>query len=370
MEFARRRASAIRARARPREGGFSLRDLSFAVEPGEIFGVIGPNSVGQDHAAPAAHARGERRPRARSGSTGGRSRRWPAPSWPGRSPWCRRTCRARFPFTVEQLVLMGRFPHAPRPLLRERRGPCAGPRAPWPPTGVLDLARPAARARSRRRAPARDARPRARPAAAAARARRADRAPRPALSGRSARRCCAAEPRAGHDGRCSSPTIWTSRPRCATACSCSMAGRVGAQSGPPEAVLDEACSERGVRLPVVGRARSTSGRPPSACAWPSASGAAHEGGDQRRDRRSESKVRRERGKPVRPQSRRPKPARSRHCEWGAPPRSRETRGATVRRAGPGRLGARRRSTSQETCPGCRASNPFEQKERSNATASS
>ena len=30
-----------------REGGFSLTDVSFAIEPGEIFGVIGPNSAGK-----------------------------------------------------------------------------------------------------------------------------------------------------------------------------------------------------------------------------------------------------------------------------------------------------------------------------------
>jgi ABC-type glutathione transport system ATPase component len=32
---------------RSREGGFSVTDVSFAIEPGEIFGVIGPNSAGK-----------------------------------------------------------------------------------------------------------------------------------------------------------------------------------------------------------------------------------------------------------------------------------------------------------------------------------
>ena len=32
---------------RAREGGFSLTEVTFAIEPGEIFGVIGPNSAGK-----------------------------------------------------------------------------------------------------------------------------------------------------------------------------------------------------------------------------------------------------------------------------------------------------------------------------------
>ena len=62
----------------------------------------------------------------------------------------------------------------------------------------------------------------------------------------------------------------------------------------------------------------------------------------------------------------PKPARSRHCEWGASPRSRgNSVGATVRHRWTGRHGRSRRSTSQETFPGPRHPTLSPEKERSN-----
>jgi iron complex transport system ATP-binding protein len=97
-----------RARARR----FAFDGLSFSVEAGEIFGVIGPNSAGKTSllrllTRVLEPARGEIR-------LDGRPIASVAP-WelarqvavvPQEAP-------RPFPFTVEQLVLMGRYPHAP-----------------------------------------------------------------------------------------------------------------------------------------------------------------------------------------------------------------------------------------------------------------
>jgi iron complex transport system ATP-binding protein len=121
-----------------REGGFSLTDVSFAIAPGEIFGVIGPNSAGKTTLlrlltrvvaadrgeirlagrpiAPMAHAELARQVAVVPQDT-------PRP----------------FPFTVEQLVLMGRYPHGPGRFFEndeDRALACAAMAA----TGVLDLA--------------------------------------------------------------------------------------------------------------------------------------------------------------------------------------------------------------------------------------
>ena len=123
---------------RSREGGFSLTDVSFAIEPGEIFGVIGPNSagkttllrlltrvVGADRGeirlagrpiAPMAHAELARQ----------------VAVVPQDSP-------RPFPFTVEQLVLMGRYPHGPGRFF-ENDEDRALARAAMAATSVLDLA--------------------------------------------------------------------------------------------------------------------------------------------------------------------------------------------------------------------------------------
>ncbi|HVG77682.1 MAG TPA: ABC transporter ATP-binding protein [Patescibacteria group bacterium] len=121
-----------------REGGFSLTDVSFAIEPGEIFGVIGPNSAGKTTLlrlltrvvsadrgeirlagraiAPMAHAELARQVAVVPQDT-------PRP----------------FPFTVEQLVLMGRYPHGPGRFF-ENDEDRALARAAMAATGVLDLA--------------------------------------------------------------------------------------------------------------------------------------------------------------------------------------------------------------------------------------
>ena len=121
-----------------REGGFSLTDVSFAIEPGEIFGVIGPNSAGKTTLlrlltrvvsadrgeirlagrpiAPMAHAELARQ-------VAVVPQDFPRP----------------FPFTVEQLVLMGRYPHGPGRFF-ENDEDRALARAAMAATGVLDLA--------------------------------------------------------------------------------------------------------------------------------------------------------------------------------------------------------------------------------------
>jgi iron complex transport system ATP-binding protein len=121
-----------------REGGFSLTDVSFVIEPGEIFGVIGPNSAGKTTLlrlltrvvvadrgeirlagrpiAPMAHAELARQ-------VAVVPQDFPRP----------------FPFTVEQLVLMGRYPHGPGRFF-ENDEDRALARAAMAATSVLDLA--------------------------------------------------------------------------------------------------------------------------------------------------------------------------------------------------------------------------------------
>jgi iron complex transport system ATP-binding protein len=95
-----------------REGGFSLAGVSFAIEAGEVFGVIGPNSAGKTTllrllTRVVAAARGEVRLAGRpiGGLAHGEVARQVAVV-PQDTP-------RPFPFSVEQLVLMGRYPHAP-----------------------------------------------------------------------------------------------------------------------------------------------------------------------------------------------------------------------------------------------------------------
>jgi iron complex transport system ATP-binding protein len=123
---------------RAREGGFSVTDVTFAIEAGEIFGVIGPNSAGKTTLlrlltrvvraergeirlagralAPLAHAELARQ----------------IAVVPQEAP-------RPFPFTVEQLVLMGRFPHGPGRYF-ENDEDRALAHAAMAATGVLELA--------------------------------------------------------------------------------------------------------------------------------------------------------------------------------------------------------------------------------------
>ena len=98
-----------------------------------------PEQRRQDDAAPPAHASAGGRRAARSGSAG-RADRADArtPSWPGQVAVVPQAPRP-FPFTVEQLVLMGRYPHGPGRYF-ENDEDRALARAAMAATGVLDLA--------------------------------------------------------------------------------------------------------------------------------------------------------------------------------------------------------------------------------------
>jgi iron complex transport system ATP-binding protein len=95
-----------------REGGFSVTDVSFAIEAGEIFGVIGPNSAGKTTllrllTRVVSADRGEIR-------LAGRAIRPLAHAELARQiAVVPQEAPRPFPFTVEQLVLMGRYPHGP-----------------------------------------------------------------------------------------------------------------------------------------------------------------------------------------------------------------------------------------------------------------
>lgn len=98
-----------RRRGRP----FTLAGLSFTSAPGEILGVIGPNSAGKTTLVrlitkvlePAA---GEIR---LGGAPLSRLTRWELARHVAVVP---QDVPPGLPFTVEQVVLMGRYPHAPR----------------------------------------------------------------------------------------------------------------------------------------------------------------------------------------------------------------------------------------------------------------
>ena len=97
---------------RPARPPFALRDLTFAVAPGEILGVIGPNASGKTTLIRLLSRllvpdRGEIRLDGR-GLT--RLSRAEVATRVGVVP---QTVPADFPYSVEELVLMGRFPHAP-----------------------------------------------------------------------------------------------------------------------------------------------------------------------------------------------------------------------------------------------------------------
>jgi len=123
-----------RSRARP----FRLAGISFAIEPGEIVGVIGPNSSGKTTlirllTRVLEPVEGE------IALEGRRLQNW------GRAELARQVAVVpqgvprEFPFTVEELVLMGRYPHAPARYFEDPEDVRAA-RAAMSATGVLDLA--------------------------------------------------------------------------------------------------------------------------------------------------------------------------------------------------------------------------------------
>ena len=131
VAFAYPRAGAARS-------AFAIRDLGFAVAPGEIFGVIGPNASGKTTlirllSRVLTPDRGDIRLEGRS--VLGRPRAEVARAVavvPQDVP-------AGFAYTVGDLVLMGRFPHAPGRFFESREDRLEAERA-MAAMGVRDLA--------------------------------------------------------------------------------------------------------------------------------------------------------------------------------------------------------------------------------------
>jgi iron complex transport system ATP-binding protein len=91
---------------------FTLHDVSFVVAPGEILGLVGPNASGKTTVIRLLSRllipeRGEIR---LDGQSLSRLSRGEVATRVGVVP---QTVPADFPYSVEELVLMGRFPHAP-----------------------------------------------------------------------------------------------------------------------------------------------------------------------------------------------------------------------------------------------------------------
>ncbi len=98
--------------ARERGGSFAIRELSFSVGHGEIFGLIGPNGAGKTTlirllSRVLAPLRGDI---LLEGEPLGRLTRAAVATRIAVVP---QDVPQGFPHTVEELVLMGRFPHAP-----------------------------------------------------------------------------------------------------------------------------------------------------------------------------------------------------------------------------------------------------------------
>jgi iron complex transport system ATP-binding protein len=125
--------------AGPRRGHpFSLSDVSFHLAEGEIFGVLGPNSAGKTTLIRLLT-------RIVSPTRGTIEVDGVALGAMTRAELARRIAVVpqdmppALPFTVRELVLMGRYPHAPRRFF-ETRGDLAAAGEAMTATGVLDLA--------------------------------------------------------------------------------------------------------------------------------------------------------------------------------------------------------------------------------------
>ena len=91
---------------------FEIRDLSFSLAPGEVLGLIGPNAAGKTTVIRLLSrvlepSRGEVLLAGQSASRLGRA------AIARQVAVVPQDVPHAFPYTVEQLVLMGRFPHAP-----------------------------------------------------------------------------------------------------------------------------------------------------------------------------------------------------------------------------------------------------------------
>jgi iron complex transport system ATP-binding protein len=123
---------------RSRQGGFSLADVSFTIAAGEVFGVIGPNSAGKTTllrllTRVVAPEHGEVRLDGRSIA------RLAHAELARQVAVVPQDAPRPFPFSVEQLVLMGRYPHGPGRFF-ESADDRALAREAMAATGVLDLA--------------------------------------------------------------------------------------------------------------------------------------------------------------------------------------------------------------------------------------
>ena len=121
-------------RARP----FHLAPLSLTVAPGEILGVIGPNSAGKTTLIRLL-TRVRRPEHGEILLDGRRLDTLPAAALAREVAVVPQELPQAFPFTVGELVLMGRYPHAPARYF-ERDTDRAIARAAMEATGVLDLA--------------------------------------------------------------------------------------------------------------------------------------------------------------------------------------------------------------------------------------
>ena len=119
------------------EQGFAIRDLSFDVRSGETFGVIGPNASGK-----TTLVRLLSRVLTPSGGRMLLDRedlgRLGRPAVARQIAVVPQDVPHGFPHTVEQLVLMGRFPRAPRRFFESMEDRAAARRA-MEAVGVLDL---------------------------------------------------------------------------------------------------------------------------------------------------------------------------------------------------------------------------------------
>ncbi len=120
-----------------RRSGFTIRDLSFSVGAGEIFGVIGPNASGKTTlirllSRVLEPARGE------IVLDGERLGRLSPAAVARKVAVVPQDAPAGFPYTVEDLVLMGRFPHASRRFFESHEDVREGGLA-MAAAGVLDL---------------------------------------------------------------------------------------------------------------------------------------------------------------------------------------------------------------------------------------
>lgn len=117
---------------------FAVRDLSFAVERGEVLAVLGPNSAGKTTLVRlltrvVTPAGGEIRLAGRPLAT------VPRRELARRVAVVAQEAGAALPFTVEALVLLGRYPHGPRRFFEDARDRAVARQA-MALAGVLHLA--------------------------------------------------------------------------------------------------------------------------------------------------------------------------------------------------------------------------------------